>query len=211
MSGEGHKDWLSGLQFHPRGSHLATAAGDGTVKLWDFASASCVATYTDHTQPVWSVDFHHSGVSLWLVGNIFVRSLKKTFLLTSAWRNVLLPPHPPPYQLTTQQDFIASSSMDHTAKLWDVNSQRCRQTSQGTRPLEPGDGTHHLVGTPLGLHSHPRSYRHGPQWLWLSPTGVRWCSGATAHMKAMAGLRRSWHLARCWQQLAAAGAQCPRQ
>ena len=63
MSGEGHKDWLSGLQFHPRGSHLATAAGDGTVKLWDFASASCVATYTDHTQPVWSVDFHHSGVS----------------------------------------------------------------------------------------------------------------------------------------------------
>ena len=131
MSGEGHKDWLSGLQFHPRGSHLATAAGDGTVKLWDFASASCVATYTDHTQPVWSVDFHHSGVSLWLVGNIFVRSLKKTFLLTSAWRNVLLPPHPPPYQLTTQQDFIASSSMDHTAKLWDVNSQRCRQTFRG--------------------------------------------------------------------------------
>jgi WD40 repeat protein len=28
MSGEGHKDWISGLAFHPKGTHLATSSGD---------------------------------------------------------------------------------------------------------------------------------------------------------------------------------------
>ena len=39
MCGEGHNDWVGGVDFHPRGSLLGTASGDGTVKLWDFASA----------------------------------------------------------------------------------------------------------------------------------------------------------------------------
>merc|ERR1719262_2141652 len=33
MSGEGHRDWISGVDFHPAGSHLATASGDRTVKI----------------------------------------------------------------------------------------------------------------------------------------------------------------------------------
>jgi WD40 repeat protein len=28
MSGEGHKDWISGLAFHPKGTHLCTSSGD---------------------------------------------------------------------------------------------------------------------------------------------------------------------------------------
>lgn len=36
MSGEGHRDWISGVAFHPHGTMLATSAGDNTVKLWDF-------------------------------------------------------------------------------------------------------------------------------------------------------------------------------
>ena len=42
MSGEGHRDWISGVDFHPAGSHLATASGDRTVKIWDFAGADSV-------------------------------------------------------------------------------------------------------------------------------------------------------------------------
>lgn len=48
MSGEGHKDWISGIAFHPRGSHLATSSGDCTVKIWDFLNASCSHTFKDH-------------------------------------------------------------------------------------------------------------------------------------------------------------------
>ncbi|CAM9861698.1 unnamed protein product, partial [Ectocarpus sp. 8 AP-2014] len=49
MSGEGHRDWVSGVAFHPHGTMLATSAGDNTVKIWDFLQA------------VWGVSFHHSG------------------------------------------------------------------------------------------------------------------------------------------------------
>jgi hypothetical protein len=41
LSGEGHKDWLSGVDFHPAGSHLVTSGGDNTVKIWDFINSCC--------------------------------------------------------------------------------------------------------------------------------------------------------------------------
>ena len=36
MSGEGHKDWIAGVDIHPKGMCAATSSGDGTVKIWDF-------------------------------------------------------------------------------------------------------------------------------------------------------------------------------
>jgi WD40 repeat protein len=79
MSGEGHSDWIGGVCFNPKSNHLATASGDGYVKIWDFINAKCVMQYAEHGQPVWKVDYHHEG------------------------------------------DFLLSSSMDHTVKLWDMN------------------------------------------------------------------------------------------
>ena len=61
MSGEGHKDWIADCDFHPKGSHLATASGDCTVKLWDFAKGTATLTLTDHTQGVWGCAFHDTG------------------------------------------------------------------------------------------------------------------------------------------------------
>ena len=55
MSGEGHKDWVSGIDFHPKGSHLVTSSGDCTIKVWDFINASCTHTFKEHIQPVWGV------------------------------------------------------------------------------------------------------------------------------------------------------------
>ena len=61
MSGEGHKDWICGVDFHPSGSHLATSSGDKSVKIWDFANSCCTATFLEHKQPVWAVKFHDTG------------------------------------------------------------------------------------------------------------------------------------------------------
>ncbi len=52
MSGEGHKDWVSGTDFHPRGSHLATSSGDCTIKIWNFISATCTHTFKEHIQVI---------------------------------------------------------------------------------------------------------------------------------------------------------------
>ena len=61
MSGEGHTDWVSGVAFHPKGTHLATSGGDHTIKLWDFVNACCTHTFAEHTQAVWNVDVHDTG------------------------------------------------------------------------------------------------------------------------------------------------------
>lgn len=39
LSGEGHKDWITGVDFHPAGSHLVTSGGDKTIKIWDFINS----------------------------------------------------------------------------------------------------------------------------------------------------------------------------
>ena len=69
-----------------QGTHLASGAGDSTVKLWSFEKQKCVATYSDHTQAVWGVAFHDSG------------------------------------------NFVASCSLDHSVRLWDVTTGKCRQS-----------------------------------------------------------------------------------
>jgi WD40 repeat protein len=61
MCGEGHKDWVAGVDFHPSGTSLASGSGDASVKLWSFEKQRCVATFTEHKQAVWGVRYHDQG------------------------------------------------------------------------------------------------------------------------------------------------------
>ena len=51
MTGEGHEDWISEVQFHPSGDLLASCSGDGVVKIWNFSKLSSFITLSDHRQP----------------------------------------------------------------------------------------------------------------------------------------------------------------
>lgn len=62
MTGEGHKDWISAVDFHPAGSHLTTGGGDKSIKVWDFINSSIAHTFEQvHTGPVWKLKFHDTG------------------------------------------------------------------------------------------------------------------------------------------------------
>lgn len=62
MTGEGHKDWICAVDFHPAGSHLITGGGDKCIKVWDFINSSIAHTFQDvHTAPIWKLKFHDTG------------------------------------------------------------------------------------------------------------------------------------------------------
>ena len=64
-------------------------------------NASCVYTFKDHIQPIWSVSFNETG------------------------------------------DFLVTASMDHTSKLFDLNTGKNRQTFRGHV-----DSVNHVVFQP---------------------------------------------------------------
>jgi WD40 repeat protein len=56
----GHTDRISMMAFDNQATKLASASGDGTVRIWNLASCSILRTLTGHNEPVfavtWSLD-----------------------------------------------------------------------------------------------------------------------------------------------------------
>ena len=54
---EGHSGHVSSVAFSPDSARLASASGDGTVKIWDANSGECLQTLEGHSREVSSVAF----------------------------------------------------------------------------------------------------------------------------------------------------------
>jgi WD40 repeat protein len=110
---------------------LATASGDGTVKLWSFSKSKCVATYTEHSQAVWACTFHDGGD--FLVSGSMDHTCKLWDVNTGRCR-MSLRGHVDSVNSVCFQPFsnnICSSSGDKTVSLWDSRSGLCIQTLYG--------------------------------------------------------------------------------
>jgi WD40 repeat protein/transcriptional regulator with XRE-family HTH domain len=120
----GHAHWVAGLAFAPDGV-LASGSYDGTVKLWDTTSGSCLQTFSGHSdrviRVVWSPDGHtlascsvdHT-IRLW--DDEEGRSRMVLQGHTAVVSNLAFTP---------DSRTLLSGSNDGTVRVWDVESGQC--------------------------------------------------------------------------------------
>ncbi|KAL2610434.1 hypothetical protein R1flu_029007 [Riccia fluitans] len=131
MTGDGHKDWVSGLSFHPGGMQLASSSGDCTVKVWSFEKARCTHTFSDHTQAVWAVAYHDSGDVL---GSASLDHTARIWDLERMKCRGTLRGHVDSVNSVMWQSYssiLCTSSSDKTVSLWDARNALCVQTFYG--------------------------------------------------------------------------------
>ncbi|CAD7940511.1 unnamed protein product [Amoebophrya sp. A120] len=131
MSGEGHRDWVSGIGFHHRSNLIGTTSGDATVKIWDMSTESCRHTFTDHTQATWGLDFHPTHDFLVTAS---MDHTARVFDLAS-WRcRQTFRGHVDSVNAVCFQPHgmnVCTASGDKTVSLWDLRSGLCVQTFYG--------------------------------------------------------------------------------
>ena len=132
MSGDGHKGWLSGVEFSPAGRQLASSAEDGTVKIWDFEASRCVQTLVEHTQACWDLAYM-SDCPEFLVSCSMDHTAKLWDLTVGRCRQTFRG-HVDSVNSVVFQPYannIATASGDKTVSLWDCRSGLCSQTFYG--------------------------------------------------------------------------------
>lgn len=65
---DGHRDFVSGLDFSPDGATLVTGSMDGTIKLWNTTNGLTIATLPGHMQETSGVVFSPDGRTLASLG-----------------------------------------------------------------------------------------------------------------------------------------------
>lgn len=132
MTGEGHRDWISAIDFHPAGSHLLTSGSDRCIKLWDFMSSSISHTFANvHTGPIWKCKFHDTGdfalsasedgsMKLFDLHSLKVRQQYRQH--TDSVNGLNFQPF---------TNFFVSGSADRTVSIWDMRTGLAVQTFYG--------------------------------------------------------------------------------
>jgi WD40 repeat protein len=77
---KGHGRKVTGLDFSPDGTRLASSSWDGSIKLWETSRWQAVTTLQEHPGRVTSVSFSRDGQWLSSTGNrrVVVRRIKSS-------------------------------------------------------------------------------------------------------------------------------------
>jgi WD40 repeat protein len=138
---EGHTAPISAVAVNPRGTQLATASHDRTVRLWDHATGKLTRTFSEHAAPVLAVSFSPDGrmiasagadkkVVVWdtMTGKLLHTLTGSSGNVTAlAWK----PGTPPGFQSTG----FLSNGEPLTALVWNLRAPRPTARLMGTSEM----------------------------------------------------------------------------
>ncbi|KAI8371348.1 WD40-repeat-containing domain protein [Radiomyces spectabilis] len=127
---EGHRSRIWDLSSTVQGDFVASASGDGTVKIWNLSStkASCANTLNGHAGDVYSVKYHPNQE------HVVTGGYDKTVRLFDVNTGAIVKTFPGHQLAVTKTIFnplgnlVISGSKDNTIKFWDIVSGLCIRT-----------------------------------------------------------------------------------
>ncbi|PSB26485.1 NB-ARC domain-containing protein [Stenomitos frigidus] len=133
------------VAFHPQGHWFASIGNDQVVKVWDAQSGECLRQMLGHSGIHGSIAFSPDGsilasgrsdriIRLWDVTT--GQCLRVLEGHTSGVTSVVFLPVQPLAKLASQQQILASGSLDETIRLWDVQTGRCLKMFRPDRLYE---------------------------------------------------------------------------
>ncbi|MEU3777438.1 trypsin-like peptidase domain-containing protein [Streptomyces sp. NPDC032472] len=119
------------VAFGPDGRTFATGVADSTARLWDAATGKAGATFTGHTNTVYSVAFSPDGRTLATASAD--RTTRLWDVTTGKTRTILTGHTDVVWSVAFSPDgrTLATASADNTARLWDVATGRSRAVLSG--------------------------------------------------------------------------------
>jgi WD40 repeat protein/serine/threonine protein kinase len=164
----GDKTEINGVAFSPDGERLASAGGDGVVKIWNSTTGAVIHSISAHTDAVVSVVFHRDGNYLASRG----ADLKvKVWDLTATGQPVFNEPCDATRKFGTAYTIafsadgrLLAAGTDRVVKVWDWKSQQLLHSLPG----------HNFHSIPVAFSGDGRlatgSFREGMK-LWDPETG----------------------------------------
>ena len=117
-----HGDWVNSVSFSPDGTTLASGSRDSTVKLWDAATHTNIATLEGHREAVNSVSFSPDGTLLasgsWATVKLWDVATHTNIATLEGHRGAVNS-----VSFSPDGTLLASGS-DNTVKFWDVQTRR---------------------------------------------------------------------------------------
>jgi WD40 repeat protein len=154
---KGHSDWVTALAVTPDGKRAVSASADHTLKVWDLESGAELRSLEDHGDWVmavatelereslssswvheslkeWVEQDRMNGTGLrWLPRGYFARALAERLnseckFYSLSWDDAMCP-----MAVTPDGKRVISASMDHTLKVWNLESGAVLCTLEGHR------------------------------------------------------------------------------
>lgn len=139
---KGHTYSILSIAFNPGGGLLASGSGDHLIKLWDAKTGELKFTLSGHSGPVASVAFSPDGhtlasgsidgrIKLWnAASGRELRSLAN--VIETKRPGELHPPNVNSIAFSPDGKLLVSGGIEHTIKLWDVNTGAVVQDMKDT-------------------------------------------------------------------------------